>query len=472
MKKYALGIDIGASGGRHILGHVENDRIITEEIYRFENGADKRNGHLIWDTERLFDEICNGLIRCREAGKIPETMGIDTWGVDYVLLGKDGKALGDTYSYRDHRTDGMDNEVYKHISEEKLYERTGIQKQIFNTIYQLTADKIQRPEILSKADTFLMLPDYFNYLLTGRKISEYTNATTTQLVNAKTLEWDRELLKKLEIKDDMFLPLQMPGTVVGNFTREIEAKVGFSCKVVLPCTHDTGSAVVSVPSTKEDTLYISSGTWSLMGAETDKPICTQLSRQNNFTNEGGYEHRNRFQKNIMGLWMIQSLRHELGDKYSFAKLCDMALEAKESGYHAFVDVNKECFLSPENMQDAIRNECEKTGQELPDNTSKMACVIYESLADCYAKTLLEMEEMTGKKFEEINIVGGGSNADYLNQITAKAMGRSVVAGPGEATAIGNLAVQFIAEGEFSSLTKAREAVGKSFSIKKYSDEIY
>ena len=336
MEKYYLAVDIGASSGRHMLGHLENGKIVLEEIYRFGNGMKKQDGKLCWDLKLLFQEIVAGIKTCKEIGKIPVCMGIDTWAVDYVLLDEKDQILGDTYGYRDSRTEGMDEEVYAIIPEEKLYARTGIQKQIFNTIYQLMSVKKAHPEYLEQAKTFLMLPDYFHFLLTGEKRSEYTNATSTQLVDAKTNDWDTELIQMLGYNRDMFLPLSQPGTVVGNFCEEIANQVGFDCQVVLPATHDTGSAVMAVPCVEEDCLYISSGTWSLMGIESRKAICTEESRQHNFTNEGGYDYRYRYLKNIMGLWMIQSVRHELNDGYSFAELCQMA--AENSQFSSRVDV--------------------------------------------------------------------------------------------------------------------------------------
>lgn len=256
MAEYYLAVDIGASSGRHILGHLENGRIELEEVYRFENGMDKKDGHLCWNIPRLFEEIKAGLKACKAAGKVPKSMGIDTWAVDYVLLDGENRILGNTYGYRDGRTKGMDKEVYRIIPEDALYARTGIQKQIFNTIYQLMAVKQQEPENMEKAEWLLMLPDYFHFLLTGNKMSEYTNATSTQLVSPETRQWDCELIERLGYKPSIFRPLHMPGTVVGPFSKEVEEEVGFSCEVVMPATHDTASAVISVPTLTEDCLYI------------------------------------------------------------------------------------------------------------------------------------------------------------------------------------------------------------------------
>lgn len=465
MQKYYLAIDIGASSGRHILGYLEDGQMRLEEIYRFENGMKRQGESLLWDTEHLFTEIVNGMKKCAEIGKLPQSMSIDTWAVDYVLLDENDKVLGDTYGYRDSRTNGMDKEVYKEISESELYAKTGIQKQIFNTIYQLMAVKKQTPDILENAKTFLMLPDYFQFLLTGNKVSEYTNATSTQLVSPTEKQWDQELISKLGYKDEMFLNLQMPGYEVGSLKEEIQKEVGFDCKVVLCASHDTASAVMAMPREEGNGLYISSGTWSLMGVELEDALCNAESQKANFTNEGGYEYRFRYLKNIMGLWMIQSVRHELNDAYSFAELCEMAEECKY--FKSRVDVNDDAFLAPENMTEAIKDYCRRTKQQVPESIGEIATVIYQSLADCYGKTVHEIESNTGCTYDGIHVIGGGSNAAYLNQLTANATGKNVYAGPGEATAIGNLMAQMIYAGEMASLEEARKCVKCSFDIKEY-----
>ena len=462
MAQYYLAIDIGASSGRHMLGSIQDGKIVLEEIYRFENGMKRENGHLYWDSEGLFENIVNGIAKCAELDKIPVSVGIDTWGVDYALLDERDELVCRTYGYRDHRTDGVDEEVYRIIPERELYERTGIAKQMFNTIYQLTASRLQEPETLEKARTILLLPDYFHFLLTGKKVSEYTNATTGQLVNAQSKEWDYELIERLGLPKEIFLPLSMPGTLVGPLKEEIAARVGFTCDVVVPATHDTASAVMSVPSKGKDTLYISSGTWSLMGVENEQAVVNEAAQAANFTNEGGYDYRFRFLKNIMGLWMIQQVRHELNDAYSFAQLCDMAEEVRS--FPSRVDVNDNCFLSPDNMTEEIKDYCRRTGQQVPESVGELATVIYQSLAESYAKTIEEIEALTGKHYDAINIVGGGSKADYLNRLTAEKSGRTVYAGPGEATAIGNLITQMIRAGELSSLQDARDCVFESFGV--------
>ena len=465
MTKYYLAVDIGASSGRLILGHLENGKMELEEVHRFENGMVKKDGELCWEFDRLFQEIKNGLKKCKEIGKIPVSMGVDTWGVDFVLMDKDDKVLGNTVGYRDHRNEGMDEEVYKTISLEDLYARTGIQKAIFNTVYQLMAVKTKHPEYLEQAETMLHVPDYFHYLLTGKKTCEYTEATTGQLVNAETKDWDYELIDKLGYPRKMFQKLIMPGTSVGHFTEEVKAEVGFDVEVVAPATHDTGSAVLAVPANDDDFIYISSGTWSLMGIEREKADCSKKSCEMNFTNEGGYAGRFRYLKNIMGLWMIQSVRHEYDDKYGFAEICQMAEEAKD--FPSRVDANDECFLSPESMIEEVKDYCRRTGQKVPETLGEIATVIYTSLAECYAKTAKELEELTGRTFSRIQVVGGGSNAGYLNELTARATGKEVHAGPGEATAIGNITAQMLKAEEFKSIEEARTTIHESFGIKVY-----
>ncbi|MCM1388587.1 MAG: rhamnulokinase [Bacillus sp. (in: Bacteria)] len=464
MGKYFLAIDIGASSGRHILGSLENGKIVLEEIHRFWNGMDDINGTLCWDVDRLFHEIIEGMKKCREIGKIPVSVGIDTWGVDYVLLDKDDKILGQAVGYRDHRTDGMDEEVYRIISEEDLYARTGIQKQIFNTVYQLMAVKKQNPEYLEKAAALLMIPDYFHYRLCGKKVQEYTNATTGQLVNPTTRDWDYELIEMLGFNKDMFQKMEMPGAAIGRLTEEVKNVVGYDCQVVLPPTHDTASAVMAVPSNDKNVCYISSGTWSLMGVERDDADCSPKSRTANFTNEGGYEGRITYLANIMGLWMIQSVRNQLAPDMSYGELCEQA--SKET-IQTLVDCQDESFLSPDDMVEAVKEYCRKASLTVPETLPQLASVIYNSLAKCYAEKLQEIENLTGKKYDRIHIIGGGSNAVYLNELTAKYTGVPVHAGPGEATAIGNLLTQMIQDGEFSDLTQARKCVADSFEIKIY-----
>ena len=464
MDRYYLAVDIGASSGRHMLAGMQDGKMQLEEVYRFPNGMDDKNGTLCWDVDRLFTEIKNGLKKCKELGKIPASMAIDTWGVDYVLLDKDDRILGDTVGYRDSRTEGMDEKVYEVIPQDELYARTGIQKQIFNTVYQLMAVKESHPEYLEQAESILMIPDYFHFLLTGVKKNEYTNATTGQLVSPKTNDWDYELIEMLGYDPKMFRPVSMPGTVVGDFTEEVQKEVGFNCTVVLPATHDTGSAVLAVPTNDDDAVYISSGTWSLMGIERKEADCSMESMKANFTNEGGYDHRFRYLKNIMGLWMIQSVKKEFTEDLSFAQICEMA--SKET-IPSIVDCNDDCFLAPKSMIKAVRDFCSRTGQQVPETVGEISSVIYNSLAKCYGDTVQEIEEITGKKYSTIYVVGGGSNAGYLNELTAKYTGKKVSAGPSEATAIGNVIVQMLHDGIFKDLPEARTCVRESFDIVMY-----
>ena len=457
--RYYLAIDIGASSGRHILGRMENGKIRCQEIHRFPNGLTERDGYLCWDVDRLFEEILAGMKKCATLCKIPVSVGIDTWGLDYVLLDSDDKRIGHAVGYRDSRTDGVDRSVYNRVPKSELYARTGIQKLSFNTIFQLKAD-----DRLGRAEKLLLIPDYLHYLLCGVSRTEYTNATTTGLVNAQAKDWDWDVIDRCGYPRRIFLPIVIPGTTLGGLLPEIAARVGYDCKVVLPATHDTGSAVAAVPSTAEDILYISSGTWSLMGVERAAPDCTPESAADNFTNEGGVDYRFRYLKNIMGLWMIQCVKAELNDIYSFARLCEMAAEARIS---SIVDCNHSRFLAPESMIAELQAACKESGQPVPTTPGQLAAVIYNSLAKCYADTARDLETRTGKTYDWIHIVGGGSNAVWLNELTAKVTGKTVLAGPGEATAIGNIGAQMIQAGVFPDLKAFRKSVETSFDVKTY-----
>jgi len=461
---YYLAVDIGASSGRHILGWLENGKIRIEEIYRFENHLEEKEGHLCWDLERLFGEVVAGMQCCKALQRIPVSIGIDTWGVDFVLLDQAGKILGNSVAYRDGRTQGMDQAVYKIISEADLYKRNGIQKQLFNSIYQLEAIKQQNPELLEKAQNFLMIPEYLNFRLTGEMKNEYTNATTTQMVNAEKQDWDRELLDMLGLPTRIFGTLYPPKTSVGRLKGEIQATVGFDAEVVLPATHDTGSAVMAVPANDDDSIYLSSGTWSLMGIERLIPDCTEKSRQHNFTNEGGYHYRYRYLKNIMGLWMMQSIRKEFKHKYSFDELFTLAEIGKY--FTSIVDVNNAAFLAPKNMIQAVQEYCERTQQEKPTTECEILYCIYNSLAKCYGDTVAEIEEVTSRTFTRIHVMGGGCQDRLLNRLMAEYTGKDVYAGPVEATAIGNLMAQMLKTKEFADLMEAREVVARSFDVKK------
>lgn len=463
-KNYYLAIDIGASSGRHILGWIENGTIRLEEIYRFSNGLIEKNGHLCWDIDRLFSEIINGLKKCNELNRIPTSIGIDTWGVDFVLLDKNYKMLGDSIAYRDKRTEKIDSEVYKIISEKDLYSRNGIQKLIFNTIYQLYAIKQAEPDILNNAEHFLMIPEYLNFLLTGQIKNEYTNSTTTQLVNANTQDWDYELMEMLGIPTKIFGKIYMPKTTVGTLKEDIAKTIGFNAEVILPPTHDTASAVLAVPTNDYNAIYLSSGTWSLMGIERMIPDCTELSRQHNFTNEGGYHYRYRYLKNIMGMWMMQCVRKEFHHKYSFQELFTLADIAKY--FPSIIDVNDESFLAPESMIQAVKAYCKKTNQEVPQTEGEILYCIYNSLAKYYAKVVKEIEDVTHREYKRIHIIGGGCQDIFLNRLTAKYTGKDIYVGPIEATAVGNIVCQMRKANEFPDLIEARKCIAKSFDVHK------
>ena len=463
---YYLAIDIGASSGRHILGSLVDGKIVCEEIYRFSNGPVNRDGHLYWDIDHLEESVIAGIAKCKEIGKIPVSIAIDTWAVDYVPLDAEGKRLRAPFCYRDGRTAGVDDAVYAIIPEKDLYRRTGIQKQIFNTIYQLMADKLQDPDTFAKTESILMIPDYLNYVLTGKKCFEYTNASTTQLLDPAKRDWDLDLIRMLGLPEKLFPALSEPGTLVGNLSAEMQEKVGFDAKVVLPGTHDTASAVLAVPMT-EDAPYISSGTWSLLGAEKTAPDTGDEAQRQNFTNEGGAFGTIRFLKNIMGLWMIQQVRHELNDGYSFAELCDLA---EKETIETLVDCNDARFLAPASMIEEIRTAAREQGAEIPQTPGQLAKVIYRSLAVCYKDAIAGLEKLQGRTYQKLHIVGGGANADYLNRLTAKSTGKTIYAGPTEATAIGNLTIQMIADGVFADIKAARKCIGESFEIKVYEDK--
>lgn len=476
--QYYLAVDIGASSGRHILGHIEDGKLVLEEIYRFDNRQVHKNGHDCWDMENLWEGILGGLKACKTLGKIPATVGIDTWAVDYVLLDEHDRVIGDAVAYRDSRTEGMRERVNEIIPADVLYGKTGIQYQPFNTIYQLMALKNEHPDHLEKAKRFLMIPEYFNFLLTGVKKNEYTNASSTNLLNAEQKTWDKEIIEALGFPAEIFGELAMPETVVGTLLPEIQKEVGYDTTVILPATHDTGSAFLAIPAKDDHAVYISSGTWSLLGVENENAITTPESQAQNFTNEGGAWYRYRYLKNIMGLWMIQSIRRELNGvayvqgkgetaasakKWSFPDLIAEAKKAK--GFEGIVDVNRSVFLAPDSMIKAIKEECRQTGQPIPETVGEIMQCVYNSLALCYREAIRDLEMLTGKTYTSINIVGGGCQDDYLNEMTAKYTGLPVYAGPIEGTAIGNLIVQMIAGGEIADLSSAREIIRNSFDVR-------
>ncbi len=435
--QHFLAIDIGASSGRHILGSVQEGKLTIEEIYRFSNAPVVEGGQLVWDIERLAREVVNGIKRAGELKKIPTTVGIDTWAVDYALLDRDKKRLGPVHAYRSERTGPVIPKVHAQLPFEALYARTGIQFQPFNTVYQLAADKASGR--LSSAEYMLMLPDYLHYLLTGKMSREYTNATSTGLVNAKRRDWDTEILHTLGYPQKLFPALSQPGTAVGEFSEEVRREVGFNALVVMPATHDTASAVVS--SLAGDGAYLSSGTWSLLGTIQGEPHTCERSRSFNYSNEGHLFGKVRLQKNIMGLWIVQRLREEEGKGLSFAELAALA---EENECDAQIDVNHPSFLAPENMKTAIERAA---GRRL--TLGQAAYVSLHGLAECYRGAVRELSSVTGREYRSLNIFGGGSKNTLLNKLTARETGMKIVAGPTEATAIGNLAVQMAAAGEIT-----------------------
>lgn len=451
---YYLAIDIGASSGRHILSHFENGRIVLEEIYRFDNGIRKEDGVLVWDAAHLLQEVKAGVAKCKELGKLPKTLAIDTWGVDYVLLDETGRELFPVIAYRDSRTAAVQEEVASLISPEELYRRTGIQRQNFNTIYQLYCDK--KSGKLAKAAHFLMMPEYLSYKLTGVMKNEYTNASTTGLLNAREKTWDTGLLSLLGLPQRLFLPLSLPGTEVGPLADDVRNEIGFDLTVLLAPSHDTASAVAACPLT-EDSVYLSSGTWSLIGTETRRPILNDRARRANFTNEGGVEYRFRFLENIMGMWLFQNIRKNLEKKYTYDEMMELAMQ---SAYDKTFDCNDPSLTAPDNMIEAIRT---LLGEPL--EIGDVLSSVYHSLAKSYKHAVDEIEALSEKAISRILIVGGGSKDRYLNALTARVTGKTVCTGLSEATALGNILSQIMADQKIG-LSEARQIVKQSFEFQE------
>ncbi len=464
MVNHYLAVDLGASSGRLILGWLENGVIKLEEVHRFKNGAELKGGLLVWDANRLFGEILAGLGKVGEMGRKPVSLGLDTWGVDYALLDADDRLLGDVVCYRDPRTKPMLASVYEKIPEKDLYARTGIQPLEFNTIFQLEAVKKLQPELLAQAKTCLMLPNYLNYLLTGVKKNEYTISSTSQLLNAESGDWDAELFRALGFPIDIFPRPELPGPTVGTLLPEVRQAVGYDLKVVLPPAHDTAAAVLAMPTASDDSCYLSSGTWSLMGVEISRPDCRWECRQAGFTNEGGYGRRYRFLKNIMGMWVIQRLSKEMAPQLDFAGIIDLAKQGR--GFTGRIDLTGPEFLMPESMRAAMCEVCRRDLGQAPASDAEVMACAYHSLAHSYDKTVKGIEKLTGRNIDRVNIMGGGSKDDYLNRLTAEATGKDVYAGPVEATAIGNILSQMLADGVFADVHEARKAVAKSFAVQK------
>ncbi len=430
MKKYFLAVDIGASSGRHIIGSFDGENYELNEVYRFKNGVDEVDGKLLWDTKRLFNEIKTGIKIAFSVQKNIESLAIDTWGVDYVLLNGD-KEIYPVYAYRDERGERASKLVKKIIPFSELFARTGIADEPFNSIYQLYDDSINHR--LDNATDFLMLPEYFSYKLTGIKAKEWTNATTTGLINANTGDFDEYIIEKLGLNKKIFQTPQRPPYLVGELKKELQEELGGNCKVVLCASHDTASAVYGIPMTS-NSPYLSSGTWSLLGIKTEKAI---VDRGENLSNEGGVNYI-RHQKNIMGMWVINKLKEIIAPNMDFV---EFATKAKESGYDVTFDINDKSLFAPDNMKDAVVALLEKTGKNMPKTDMDLASSVYHSLALGYAKTYKELEENTGKTYNELYIVGGGAKNKYLNELAEKYTGKKVIALPIEATAIGNLKIQ-------------------------------
>ncbi len=460
-----LAIDIGASSGRHIAAWLEDGRIVTREVYRFPNGAAMKDGHLCWDIEGLEKHVIAGLKAAKEQGLTPMSIGIDTWAVDFVLLDAAGKRLGDAVAYRDSRTDGMDAVLEGTLPFPFHYGLCGIAKQPFNTVYQMMALLREQPEIADKADDFLMMPEYLGYILTGQKAHEWTNVSTTAMCNAATGTWSETILTAAGLPEKWFrTPVRQPGRALGQLRPEIAAQVGYDAQVTLVATHDTGSAYMAVPAKDDGAAFLSSGTWSLLGTETVTPVTGTDALNAGFTNEGGYGHTTRFLKNIMGMWMLQCIHQEIGKKHSFAEMAEMAAS---SDYPAWVDAADNRFLAPESMLEEVKAALQDAGAPEPDALADVLRAVTMGLAVCYNKSIKEMSAITGKAFTSVNIVGGGSQNVVLNQMSADVTGLPVYAGPTEGTALGNLAAQMIACGDFADLAAFRAALPGSFEIREY-----
>lgn len=462
-----VAVDIGASSGRLVLGEIQNDKLEIKEIHRFANGFTEVGGTCYWDIDHLLTEIVKGLQVVKSLGHHSCTVGIDTWAVDYVLVDEKSKRLQEVVSYRDHRTENTINKVTKQISKEDIYEKTGIQFLPFNTLYQLYEED---PSKLAKAKHILMVPDYLGYCLTGNAVSEATNASSTQLLNVHSGDYDEDLLKLLHMKREQFPPLKQPGFVLGNVEKSRFPEYDLpDCQVITVATHDTASAVLGTPGTKDDWAFLSSGTWSLLGMELDQPVISEQAFQHNYTNEWGAFKTTRFLKNIIGMWLIQEVRRLLPKDYNFAQFVEEA--KKVTGIPPFINFNDERFLNPINMIEEIQNYCRETHQVVPETAGELASCIYTNLAIIYTNSINDLEQITGKKVNRLHIVGGGAHNELLNQLTADLSGRAVYAGPTEATAIGNLVMQMIATDELKNIEEARHFIKESFEIKEYQPQV-
>lgn len=466
-----LAFDFGASSGRAMLATFDGEKIVLEEKHRFSNDPVTVNGGMYWDVLRLFHEIKQGILKCANSGdRDIDCIGIDTWGVDYGLLDQNGKLLGNPYHYRDTRTEGMYEEAFSRVPKEEIFQKTGIAFNWFNTLFQLLSAKLSGDVALEQAKTLLFMPDLFNYFLTGEKKTEYTIASTSQMFDSDKHEWAYALLEKLGLPTDIYTDVVYPGEKVGVLKADLAEELGVEqIPVIAVASHDTGSAVASVPvPEKDDFIYISSGTWSLMGVELDKPNASQGAFEHNFTNEGGVNKTIRFLKNIMGLWLIQESKRQWereGEVLSFDELEQQANAA--TPFASLIDPDYPAFQTPGNMPRRIREYCEKTGQTVPKTKGEVVRCIAQSLAFKYRSVIEGMEEVTGKQYSVLNIVGGGIKDKMICQFTANATKRTVEAGPVEATSIGNVIVQAMAMGAIADLQEGRQVVKNSFDIAKY-----
>lgn len=466
MAKTYVAVDIGASSGRLMLSQLVDGKLKLEEMHRFKNGFTKKDGHDRWDIDHLIQEIFTGLEKIKKAGYTEITLGIDTWAVDYVLVGKDGERLNDPVSYRDARTQESIEKLTSELPKEYIYEKTGIQFLDFNTLYQLFEED---QDLLAQTDKILMIPDYIGYVLTGNAVTEVTNASTTQMLSLREGLFDDNLLEKINVKQEQFPKLVDPGTNLGELADKWHQKYDLpKTKVVTVATHDTASAVVGTPAVGQRWSYLSSGTWSLIGAELNVPENGEAAFEHNYTNEWGAYGTYRFLKNIMGLWIIQNVKEELDNKYSFAELAGLA--GQEEPFQQFIDVNDDRFQNPANMIQELQAYCRETGQKVPETPGEIAMAVYSNLSLYYANELEILGNILGYKVDALNIVGGGSNVEIMNQLTATIAGVDVYAGPSEATAIGNVIVQMIAEGDILNVYLARRIIADSFPLKKYSPE--
>lgn len=436
MTKGYLAIDIGAGSGRAILASVEDGRLIQKEIHRFENGVQEQDGRLVWDAERLFENILIALERCGAAGNIPRSMAIDTWGCDYLLLDENEQPIGPLIAYRDPQHEHSQAALHTAIEARTLFARNGLQRQPFNTLYQLYGDKRRE-----KAQSFLMVPDYLAWRLCGKKTNEYTNLSTSGLLDVKNKKLAEELLFAAGIDPSLFEEFVMPGQEIGSLRPEIQERVGFSCRVIACASHDTGSAYLAAA--RKDQLILSSGTWSLLGTICRQPVLDEGAYEKNWTNEGCADDRIRFLKNIMGLWIIQEVARDLDNRYSFARLVELA---QADPFRETFDVDQARYLKPDNMSAEICRDYEERGLQPPETPGQLADAVYRSLAQSTARAIAELEAITGKHYDILNIIGGGCQNRYLSDLIGAASGKNILSGPVEATALGNIAAQLKRDG--------------------------